>query len=479
MNFRPWLTVTILALAGFVTAARAGGPQTVSSVAACRALIHDLDVAVDAAAVLDQGPYRLPEFPYLRLNRFLADFRLEARDLHIFSPWVSALAELDRKARGLELQNLPETERSAFGVGLGRRLDDCRERLIESDLSAPEGRERLLHAARVPDEYEGSWRLLGLYPITAPFVGIGVDHWQESARAQFKEVPVTRPVVQWQRSSDAGLDEAPLTQQDVARILKSSRDALGIPRPDDSELRRLFARFSPDWGIETEGPNDRIGRPIWRGHHIDIDTEHPVEYHRVSHTRFGGRTLLQLNYIVWFPARSGDDIYAGAIDGLDWRVTLDDDGRPLISDVIHNCGCYETFFPSEKIHLREPHSKAYIEPPLVFPGGSEAGRTGIRVAFGTHLIRHVEWRDGRDATRTLTVGDYDELRSLPNGDGRKSMFGPYGIVVGSERRERFLLWPMGVRSPGAMRQWGRHAIAFIGRRHFDDPGLLDDLFAYR
>jgi hypothetical protein len=32
---------------------------------------------------------------------------------------------------------------------------------------------------------------------------------------------------------------------------------------------------------------------------------------------------------------------------------------------------------------------------------------------------------------------------------------------------------MGVASAGAMRQWGGHATAFIGRRHFDDPFLFD------
>lgn len=50
------------------------------------------------------------------------------------------------------------------------------------------------------------------------------------------------------------------------------------------------------------------------------------------------------------------------------------------------------------------------------------------------------------------------------------------LVLSCARPERFLLWPMGVRSPGAMRQWGRHAVAFVGRRHFDDAHLLDSLF---
>ena len=72
--------------------------------------------------------------------------------------------------------------------------------------------------------------------------------------------------------------------------------------------------------------------------------------------------------------------------------------------------------------------------------------------------------------------DYDALRSLPADSGHRSLFGEYGLIAGTERRERFLLWPMGIRSPGAMRQWGRHATAFVGRRHFDDPFLIESLF---
>jgi len=55
--------------------------------------------------------------------------------------------------------------------------------------------------------------------------------------------------------------------------------------------------------------------------------------------------------------------------------------------------------------------------------------------------------------------------------------GSFGLVAGSERPERFLFWPMGIASAGAMRQWGRHATAFVGRRHFDDADLLEKRFA--
>jgi hypothetical protein len=40
-----------------------------------------------------------------------------------------------------------------------------------------------------------------------------------------------------------------------------------------------------------------------------------------------------------------------------------------------------------------------------------------------------------------------------------------------------LFWPTGVDETGAMRQWGRHATAFLGRRHFDDPDLIEQRFS--
>jgi hypothetical protein len=78
---------------------------------------------------------------------------------------------------------------------------------------------------------------------------------------------------------------------------------------------------------------------------------------------------------------------------------------------------------------------------------------------------------------TYALRDEDELRrlSLPAG-GTRSVFDEDGFIAGAERAERFFFWPMGIVSAGQMRQWGRHATAFVGRRHFDDPGLFDRYF---
>ena len=69
------------------------------------------------------------------------------------------------------------------------------------------------------------------------------------------------------------------------------------------------------------------------------------------------------------------------------------------------------------------------------------------------------------------MGDQEGLHGQ-----RRSLFDPDGVVRGTERAERFLFWPMGIANAGAMRQWGRHATAFIGRRHFDDADLIERRF---
>lgn len=105
-------------------------------------------------------------------------------------------------------------------------------------------------------------------------------------------------------------------------------------------------------------------------------------------------------------------------------------------------------------------------------------RVTLRLAAGTHYLERI--MVGANAPGTAfeyAFVDDDALRSGPlAGGGRRSVFRSDGIVPGTERGERWLFWPMGVPEPGAMRQWGRHPTAFVGRRHFDDPDLLERYF---
>jgi hypothetical protein len=151
-----------------------------------------------------------------------------------------------------------------------------------------------------------------------------------------------------------------------------------------------------------------------------------------------------------------------------------------VFDTIHHCGCYHQFFPTPRAGLR-PQPDTLDETALVpqmLPRVGPATRITLRLAAGTHYLQRVI-PDAGASGKAQEYGfvDDDALRSIALKEGgRRSVFRPDGIVPGTERGERWLFWPMGVPDPGAQRQWGRHATAFVGRRHFDDPGLLERYF---
>jgi hypothetical protein len=255
--------------------------------------------------------------------------------------------------------------------------------------------------------------------------------------------------------------------------------------PTPSELASLLATFAPVLEIDELDRSDRIGTPeLGAGGTPDVDTSKPVVYVRAAHTRYGDETLLQLVYSFWFPERprmSAVDLLAGRLDGITWRVTLDGRGEPLLFDSIHNCGCYHMFFPTGSLSPRTI-SQTYQEPVLIAArlGPWRPGeRPILRIAARTHYIQNVRYGAGPDISTgtAYTFASDDELRRLRNGNNaRYSLFRPDGIVAGTQRAERYVFWPMGVPDPGAMRQWGRHATAFVGRRHFDDAFLIERYF---
>ena len=189
---------------------------------------------------------------------------------------------------------------------------------------------------------------------------------------------------------------------------------------------------------------------------------------------------MQLNYLIWFAARprtGAFDLLGGPLDGVLWRVTLDRSGQVLLYDSIHACGCYHLLFPGPVLRLRA-ETADWAEPPLVpqpAPAVGKGERIVIRLASGSHYLQRV-YADRLGVATALDVREYAALYAVPVENGSpRGLFGPDGLVAGSERAERWLLWPTGVPSPGAMRERGRHAIAFVGRRHFDDTDLLGRL----
>ena len=454
------------------------------NVRGCAAWFSALDGAVDRAGVRDAGAHRIPGFPYLRLDRFVASFRnAAATDDAARAAWIARLRALDETARDYELLNLPADAVAALGASdrhdAWARTTRCADALVRADLASPAVRELLIERATVPDDYETSKRVLGLYALARVPFYMGVQRWEQHAREAFRE---------HRGATMPGLVRYAPVRTAVARdskaiIVAARRDALGIPDFAADERAGLLETFAPVFEIETTGDHDRFGALAWTtGPAPDVKPAEPVAYGRLAFTRYGTRTLVQLVYTIWFserPAQSAFDLLSGRLDGVVFRVTLDARGRPLVYDTIHPCGCFHMFFPTARVQaIPAPQPRiewAFV--PLGLQAVAPSDRITVRLAARTHYVVDVRADSGVGGGPPYRIVDDDVLRVLPAADGgTRSAFGPDGIVPGTERAERFFFWPMGIDNAGAMRQWGRHATAFVGRRHFDDADLIERRF---
>ena len=450
----------------------------------CAAFFATLDERVRAASAIDPGLFRIENYPYLRTDRFTASFGGEEQEPAVFEAWVDRMLALDREARQYEIANLPdatvETLEPAKGrAGIRLKIAACGDLLRRSDFDEPDQRCKLLEQVEAPDEYILFQRVAGLYPLASLLVSSGVSRWHAEARQQFSN----DPPVDW-RTIRYVPDQSAGRKTTIRSIGSATRDALGIPVWSPAQREALFRMYAPIWEVQTQGDYDRIGKMAWDDRAIlSVDTGRPTTYTLLSFTRCQKQILTQLNYIIWFPARPKEgawDIYGGFLDGINYRVTLDGDAKPLLYETVHNCGCYYTAYPTERLQVRETID--YREPPLILSPPNldhSASSMALAICTGTHYVQRLYSlsKDVQRNTVAYSLADYGQLRSLPSADGsRWSMFDPNGLVPGSQRLERFLFWPTGVVSPGSMRQWGRHAVAFVGRRHFDDPDYMDKMF---
>lgn len=447
----------------------------------CAQWYRALDAEVDAAGVRDAQYTRVPGFPHLRVDRLLAAQRDRAAESEpALRAFAERLAQLDLEARRHEVLNMPGADEGVRSQAM-RRARECGPLLRQADLASAQARQALLAAAQVPDDYSTAMRFLGLYYLTRiPFTA-GVRRWERDTLETFEREPAAAP--NRVRYSPPGAQAVP--RNAVAGWLgRAAFDPLGLPGLSERELDRLAAVYAPSFEIAIGGDYDRFGWLRWRrgARMPQVETSEPAVYVQPAYTRYRGQVLLQLVYTIWFPERPASgfvDILAGRLDGVVWRVTLAPDGEPLLYDTMHPCGCFHLFFPTPRARPR-PAPTAMGEWALVpqqLPRVLEGERPVLSIASGTHYLERVSIERGADSLVRYAFRQYDELRSMPRAVGdHASAFGPDGLIAGSERLERFLFWPMGIASAGAMRQWGRHATAFVGRRHFDDADLLERRF---
>ena len=458
--------------------------------ATCVRWLENIEESLEKYGIHDAETVRIDGFHQLRVNRFLASMSDKATSQDAFAEWLEEMRMLDAAGKELAFANLPTSERQQLTTtnpkakSFEQALEHCGKRLNRLSLNSVEHKLILLEKAHVPDAYQNWKRVVGLYPLARYAAAFGIDRLHRELAASFK-VPLEKLPQEGQLIRYDPPNSKHLTAGYVAGILRKPYanpfNPLRIPQLTSLQLRQLLAHFAPVWEIDTRNDTDKVGAVGLEGENQPkIDINQPTVYVAHRYARWKGKVLLQLIYQIWLPARAKTgllDLYGGPLDSVIWRVTLNPEGTPIAFDSVHGCGCYYLLFPGQGYRAISPKDGA--EPVLnpkriaAIPSGQ---RLLLRLQSRTHYLQQISLVDdsAEIAKHRYVFQDLDQLRSLPLPNGKKqSLYAEDGLIAASARTERLLLWPYGIASPGAMRQWGAHAIAFIGRRHFDDPFLLE------
>ncbi len=435
----------------------------------CARLFADIDRRIDSLAVRDAEATRIPGFPYQRVNRFSAALANRALGELQKQAWRTQLHQLDQAARATELAN---AELSVDD------LPRCRSLLAAADTAAFD---ELRSRAKVPDNYSIALRAVGLYPLTRLPFAAGISIWHAATREVFS-MPIDVLRVRGRLQRYAHVHSATET------LAPAVVDSLGVPKWPPAAMAALFERHAPVLEIDVAAAYDRPGAlTLDADDRVSVDTTMAVGYTRLTHAMIGGLIYPQLVYTFWFSERPQShpfDLLAGRLDAVVWRVTLDHAGGAIVYDSMHACGCYHSFFPTEKVRARDLPDT--LDEGLFVPQPAPSARLNekivLRIESGTHYLQRVYIDAAVHKTNAVSYLLREEraLTTLKRRNGStRSAYGEDALIAGSERAERWFFWPMGIESAGQMRQWGHHATAFVGRRHFDDPLLFDAYFEVR
>jgi hypothetical protein len=437
-------------------------------------------------------------YPHLAFDRFSLSLINQLNNTSVRTQWLKYVTSQASAQRNIEYSNL--TDNSHLDLSA---INSCAQQLARDSASDKNWWQRLQLAPPVyPSDYQAWQRILGFYPISKLFAAPAIAAEKRRIRDDFQRMETLN--VQGYRPITSSMP----TPQQLASWFKesSSSSSLGWTLLTQAQSRDLLNYYAPNWLIGTQSDDDKPGKV---GYDINgkamVDSLQPVMYVYSGYTRFRGKILTQLNYTLWFANRTptwGFDPYAGKFDAVLIRLTLDQQGQPFILDTIHSCGCYHMVFSlNPTLNFSQPTPA--IEHPITMQLTnivSYHSRISVRLNAKTHMVKGItahpyDKNSAESSTKfntensppisteqmaqnnSLTLLPYRQLRSLPyTATTNKSLFDSQGMLMASKRAERWFLWPFGVKSPGAMRQTGHHAIIFIGERHFDDPFIFESLF---
>jgi hypothetical protein len=453
-------------------------------------ILNAVDDAVAKDGVANGAVFRVPGFSYLRTTRLLVALEAQITTPQQKEIFVDHLRRLGTKSHNKEIISLSDVSLTRVTQQLGlpnnyqsliAAVSEAADSLHARDAGGSGYYAAVAKALNVPDEYTFSYRVLGLYPLVAG----PVAYLTVKARKKFQrwfDADYAKLETSGTLTAFGPAKEEALNHRKTVALLEASKDSLGLYMPDSASQKKLAQGLAPIIMQDVSGVYDRPGRIVWQAGHIFVDTTQPTVYYYFSHAIVDANPVLQINYVFWYKARSGNDspaIERGPLDGITLRITLHPNGTPMMMDIMNSCGCYHLWVPNAT-HIKQPKPDSFKPGPFVpqwLPETSAPNRLAIRLNTGWHQIQRVFAMVRPKYTVTYQLKAYDELEMLPHtGERVESLFKPSGIAKGSWRMEPLLLFSMGVKDVGYMRQRGHHAIELVGRAHFDDPHLLEKKF---
>ncbi|MGD9184173.1 MAG: hypothetical protein PVJ13_02515 [Desulfobacterales bacterium] len=455
--------------------------------------LTELDAVVAQAGVQDASSFKVPGFPYLRTNRFLAAMSERLVGDEQKTLWVEEMYRLDFESRKKEIQNLPNETLSVLNSKPGGfadreallvRTSAAATQLFEYDRIQPDFFETLRGAVAVPDEYSTAMRVFGLYPIAAVPITIGTQvaynkfrKWHQSPLSDLT-VEGRLMVFVAEGGGNSGAGKAALL------FAAARRNAFGLPDLSDADIMALVRSYAPIITQDVVAGYDRFGEVVWNDGTVAIDQRRPAIYYYITTSFISRVPVLQINYTLWYSERSGEKTPSyekGPLDGLTLRISLDRNGQPVMVDIMNNCGCYHFYAPpKERVDKIVSNSNGlYPFVPVWLPPEYPDKPLALRVNSGWHQVEHLFTSEAPADAATYRLIPYDRLEALPRADGSfESVFTAAGIMKNSTRIEPYIFFSVGIHDIGYMRQRSHHAVKMIGRAHFTDLDIFDGNFVF-
>lgn len=401
----------------------------------CPGTFAKINARVEEAEVADPQYKTVPGYPFLRTSRLMSHLAAHADNPDEVAQLLSSLRWNANFAREIELLNMgvPTSERRE----ILRELHMCSVWQSMSAESDPMLLTPLLQAiANAPPEVQNQGPAPDPAPLPEPAAGAELLRW----------APPQNPKL-------LGEAEWVFAHWDTLR-----RDVLGRVGMAPTQWHALAAYYAPTWVIETTGKQDRLGEPLVRDDAGVIDRSQAVVHFQPSYALIDGQSLIQLQYFLWFGGAEG-----GLNDGLIWRVTLDNDGEPLVYESLDMSGGEHLWFPAQPLKVAEgaeplvPQEEPVTENPLQ-----------VRLVAGSHRVRQVsaDQNHGEGDPLHYQLRPYEAVFTLKTADGNThSLFAPNGRVRGTA-----------VHDDGGLRHLSELSLAPREPWYFDHPALLANTF---